>query len=50
MGEYQQHVMSAMDKIMKKDNGRLALYTKERDDQEIYFEGNEEPEDDEDKP
>ena len=44
---YLQHITQAMDAIT--DDGRLALYTKERDEQEKYLD-REEPEDEDASP
>ncbi len=44
---YLKHITEAMDKVMAKDDGRLALDTKERRDQEKYFGEGKEPEEDE---
>ena len=41
---YLEHLTKAMDMIT--DDGRLALYTKERDEQEKYFSADEEPDED----
>jgi len=41
---YLQHITQAMDAIT--DDGRLALYSKERDEQEKYFDRFEEPDED----